>query len=132
VSPLSTLKLVSPYGRQDTYYRCRNAACRKVNIRKSDLEMQFAEHLSSVTEAALPQLNEFARRVLAHWSQLLAANYGEQQVIKDRVEQKEQQQRRLLEKLVQGVIKDEVYETMNAQLDADIAALKADRQYAAL
>ena len=114
------------------YYRCRNKECQAVNIRKSDLEMQFAEHLSSVTETALPQLNDFAKRVLEHWNQLLAANYGEQQVVKDQVEKKEQQQRRLLEKLVQGVIKDEAYEAMNAQLDADIAVLKADRQYAAM
>jgi hypothetical protein len=114
------------------YYRCPNSNCLAVKMRKADLEGEFATHLAKMTESAVPKLDEFARKVLERWNQLMAENLVEQQTIKDRVEQKEQQQRRLLEKLVQGVVGDDVYQKMNADLDADIAALKADRQYSAL
>ena len=107
------------------YYRCRNRKCLHVKVRKKDFEKAFAEYLDMMTMTYVPKLSEFRKRLLTHWQQLQASAIVDQQRCRDLLESKEKEQLRLVDKLVSGVVGDEVYQVKNAELDAEIATLRS-------
>lgn len=104
------------------YYRCRDKNCLTVHVKKTTLEDAFRLHLqNNVTEVSAARLQFFRNQVVELWQGRHAAALAEKAAQRRRVEELEGQQRRLLDKLVKGVINDEAYQAKSAELSAEQA-----------
>ncbi len=72
----------------------------------------------------MPQLDYFRARVLDLWQGRHAAAIAEQAAQRKRVADLEGQQRRLLDKLVKGVVTDDVYQVKAAEISAEVAVAR--------
>ena len=114
------------------YYRCANPECRKINVAKDTLESKFRDLLDSFTASTMPQFGVFRTRVRDLWRERHAEAINERKRQQRRLEGLEKQRSVLLDKLVNGVISDEIYGKKDSELDAEIALCKAERHDADL
>jgi len=112
-------------GNKHPYYHCRNKACLAVNTRKGVMEEDFRNLLAQVSLFTVPRLALFKDMVLTHWQLRHAEAITDKARQQKRAEEMETMQRKLLDKLLAGVLSDAVYQAKTAELSAEIAICRA-------
>lgn len=130
--PLTASFTTNSVGKKYPYYRCSNSKCLGVNITKDTLENDFRELLQRLMRLTEPQLNYFRQHLLKVWRgrhEEVATLHAAQH---QRLEKLEGLQRTLLDKLLKGIIPDELYATKSKELAADIAVCRVEAHDAQL
>lgn len=105
------------------YYHCWK--CGAVRVRADELERQMAELLGSLTIKTSPVMRLFKEIVLDVWKKEQATTQAETSRAKDNLTRIEQQMERLTDKLLSGVVTDDVYQATSARLRTEIAIARS-------
>jgi len=124
--PLTASLSTGRAGDKYPYYRCQKKDCLAVHIKKTALEDDFRDLLSSLSDKVTPQFKTLKDNVLAGWKSRHDDVIIQQAQYQAELESLQTQQRILLDKLVKGIITDDAYKAMNQKYDAEIAICRVE------
>lgn len=102
------------------YYDCR-CGCAGMRRTRNDYHAEFEALLQDITRVCSPQLKLFRMRVTYHLRKLQGEVHVTNERSARRLEQLRAQGAKLLDKLLDATITDEVYKAKNAAIEAEIA-----------
>ena len=105
------------------YYHCWR--CGGVRVPKTALETIYADYLDSVTLRTSGVMRLFRAIILDVWHKRQSAELAQGQAAAQNIATLERQQQTLLDKLLSGVVTDEVYKARNSALRSEIAIARS-------
>lgn len=129
---LLTASISRGHGGKYAYYHCFNKECDGLRIRAETLHSDYEKLLESVTGLTHGRFRLFREIVLDQWKKRLEQSAAEKVCADSLVKHLEGQQARLLDKLLSGVISDEIYKVKANALQVEMAIAKSSHHDADL
>ena len=119
------------HGKRYGQYRCKNGACKGVNVRMEVATQDFMNLLMEIKIESSPLLQTFRQRIIDEWTLRHAELIAAQGLVKVRADELLKQKDSLLDKAIRGVVDDATFTKKNAELGRLLLETRVDYRNAA-